>query len=149
MLKRLFIPKRCLFHGSKSILVPKMTLGESSSHQKVNIGTKMASRMSPFPALVPRDPPPDTPPDPPRVASGGTTEGSATPLQHDWQPKRDVQALATARRNASCKRWRLQGETRRASVGDCEVKRGVNLSHTPTGRRIKCVYFCCGPHILT
>ena len=28
MLKRLFIPNRCLFHGSESILVPKMTWGK-------------------------------------------------------------------------------------------------------------------------
>ena len=40
MLKRFFIPKRCLFHGSKSILVPKMTWGKGPKSSLTPKSTK-------------------------------------------------------------------------------------------------------------
>ena len=75
------------------------------------------------PAENGRTPPPGpTPRDPPRVASGGTTGGSATPLRHD--------TFATRGDDGDCEaNTKTRTKTRRMT--DAHSK---NLSHTPTGR---------------
>ena len=129
MLKRFFIPKRCLFHGSKSILVPNMTWGRVWEGFTVNLDTRNAMFRLPLcspPGTLPRTPPGPPPPPPPGWQRGRA--GKGLPCDND-NDKLRIGAMPCAKMTEE------KGKNGKKGTEQMERDKCTNLSHTPTGRR--------------